>query len=85
MTITIPWGDGSEDNFYLDYTDPINPIVTSDPNLNHISRRKVIKYTTNQNIPNGTVYLIVEQRFDGLIIPIFETTVPIIDNTVSGF
>ena len=61
MTITIPWGDGSEDNFYLDYTDPINPIVTSDPNLNHISRRKVIKYTTNQNIPNGTVYLIVEQ------------------------
>ncbi len=85
MTITIPWGDGSEDNFYLDYTDPINPIVTSDPNLNHVSRRKVIKYTTNQNIPNGTVYLIVEQRFDGLIIPIFETTVPIIDNTVSGF
>ena len=85
MTITIPWEDGSEDNFYIDYTNPLNPVITSDENLDHITRRKVIRYTTNQSTPNGTVYLIVEQRFDGLIIPIFETTVPSIDNTISGF
>lgn len=85
MTITIPWGDSTEDNFYIDYTDVLNPIITSDENNTQITRRKVIKYIGNNSVPTGVSYLVVEQRFDGLIIPIFETTVPVLDETVPGF
>lgn len=85
MTITIPWEDGTEDNIYIDYTDVINPIITSDPNLNHITRRKVIKYNTTQTTPVSILYLAIEQRFDGIIVPMFETTVATLDNISSGF
>lgn len=41
--VTIPWGDGSGDNFYIDYTGvegSSESLITSDINQTGVERRK---------------------------------------------
>ena len=47
--VTIPWDDGSGDNFYIDYTGiggSSESLITSDTNLTGVERRKTLVFRT---------------------------------------
>lgn len=80
--VTIPWGDGSGDNFYIDYTGvegSSESLITSDINQTGVERRKTLVFrTTTSNVVTALqseVYLTVIQKTDSLVVAMFNNTV----------
>lgn len=79
--VTIPWNDGSGDNFYIDYTGggSSESLITSDINQTGVERRKTIVFrTTTSNIVialQAEAYLTVIQKTDSLVVAMFNNTV----------
>lgn len=80
--VTIPWGDGSGDNFYIDYTGvegSSESLLTSDINQTGVERRKTIVFrTTISNVVTALqveAYLTVIQKTDSLVVAMFNNTV----------
>lgn len=80
--VTIPWGDGSGDNFYIDYTGvegSSESLIISDINQTGVERRKTIVFrTTISNVVTALqseVYLTVIQKTDSLVVAMFNNTV----------
>lgn len=80
--VTIPWGDGSGDNFYIDYTrveGSSESLITSDINQTGVERRKTIVFrTTTSNVVTALqaeAYLTVIQKADSLVVAMFNNTV----------
>lgn len=79
--VTIPWDDGSGDNFYIDYTGvewSSESLITSDINQTGVERRKTIVFrTTTSNVVTALqaeAYLTVIQK-DSLVVAMFNNTV----------
>ena len=91
--ITIPWGDGTEDNFYMDFSNAANDqsiVVSSDENKTGLMRTKVLSF--KGAMPDGTIpeaqavaYLKVVQQVDGLIVATFDNSYSIYDDIKSGY
>lgn len=80
--VTIPWGDSSGDNFYIDYTGvegSSESLVTSDINQTGVERRKTLVFrTTTSNVVTALqseAYLTVIQKTDSLVVAMFNNTV----------
>lgn len=80
--VTIPWGDGSGDNFYIDYTGvegSSESLITSDINQTGVERRKTLVFrTTTSNVVialQTEAYLTVIQKTDSLVVAMFNNTV----------
>ena len=79
--VTIPWGDGSGDNFYIDYTGEgsSESLITSDINQTGVERRKTLVFrTTTSNVVTALqaeAYLTVIQKPDSLVVAMFNNTV----------
>lgn len=80
--VTIPWGDGSGDNFYIDYTGvegSSESLITSDLNQTGVERRKTLVFrTTTSNVVTvlqAEAYLTVIQKTDSLVVAMFNNTV----------
>lgn len=80
--VTIPWGDGSGDNFYIDYTGvegSSESLITSDINQTGVERRKTIVFRTiTLNVVTALqaeAYLTVIQKADSLVVAMFNNTV----------
>ena len=79
---TIPWDDGSGDNFYIDYTGVegnSESLITSDINQTGVERRKTLVFrTTASNVVTALqteAYLTVIQKTDSLVVAMFNNTV----------
>lgn len=83
--ITIPWEEGGDNNIYLDFTNPLEPIITSDENPGQTTRTKILKFKSITESPNQNAYLTIEQNFQGLVVVVFNQTLPVGNNTVPGF
>ena len=70
--VTIPWGDGSGDNFYIDYTGvegSSESLITSDINQTGVERRKTLVFrTTTSNV-------VTALQTDSLVVAMFNNTV----------
>lgn len=80
--VTISWGDGSGDNFYIDYTGvkgSSESLITSDINQTGVERRKTLVFrTTTSNVVTALqteAYLTVIQKTDSLVVAMFNNTV----------
>lgn len=82
--VTIPWGDGSVDNFYIDYTGvegSSESLITSDINQTGVERRKTLVFRTTTSTSNvvtalqSEAYLTVIQKTDSLVVAMFNNTV----------
>lgn len=80
--VTIPWGDGSGDNFYIDYTGvegSSESLITSDINQTGVERRKTLVFRTiTSNVVTALqaeAYLTVIQKTDSLVVAMFNNTV----------
>jgi hypothetical protein len=80
--VTIPWGDGSGDNFYIDYTGVEGSselLIISDINQTGVERRKTLVFrTTTSNVVTALqseAYLTVIQKTDSLVVAMFNNTV----------
>lgn len=79
--VTIPWGDGSGDNFYIDYTGvegSSESLITSDINQTGVERRKTLVFRTISNVVTALqaeAYLTVIQKTDSLVVAMFNNTV----------
>lgn len=81
--VTIPWGDGSGDNFYIDYTGvegSSESVITSNINQTGVERRKTLVFrTTTSNVVTALqaeAYLTVIQKTDNsLVVAMFNNTV----------
>ena len=78
--VTIPWGDGSGDNFYIDYTGvegSSESLITSDINQTGVERRKTLVFrTTTSNVVTALqaeAYLTVIQKTDSLVVAMLIT------------
>lgn len=90
--VTIPWDDGSGDNFYIDFSGVAGATtcpVTSDANLTGLERTKVLEFrTTTAGIPEASqasAYLTVVQKIDSLVVAMFENVVSIYDGQKAGY
>ena len=77
--ITIPWDDGSGDNFYIDYTGiggSSESLITSDTNLTGVERRKTLVFRTTTTrvatAQQAEAYLTVVQMTDSLIVSFYD-------------
>lgn len=82
--VTIPWGDGSGDNFYIDYTGvegSSESLIISDINQTGVERRKTLVFRTTTSTSNvvtalqSEAYLTVIQKPDSLVVAMFNNTV----------
>lgn len=80
--VTIPWGDGSGDNFYIDYTGiegSSESLIISDINQTGVERRKTLVFrTTTSNVVTALqseAYLTVIQKTDSLVVAMFNNKV----------
>lgn len=80
--VTIPWGDGSGDNFYIDYTGvegSSESLITSDINQTGVERRKTLVFRTiTSNVVTtlqAEAYLTVIQKTDSLVVAMFNNAV----------
>lgn len=76
--VSIPWNDGSGDNFYIDYTGiegSSESLITSDTNLTGVERRKTLVFRTTTTgvttAQQAEAYLTVVQMTDSLIVATF--------------
>jgi len=90
--ITIPWDDGSGDNFYMEYTGSggsYETIITSDANFTGVERRKTLVFRTTTaavaTAQQAEAYLTVIQRTDGLIVATFSNILSIYDDQKAGY
>ena len=90
--VTIPWGDGSGDNFYIDYTGiegSYESIITSDINRTGVERRKTLVFRTTAAVvttaQQAEAYLTVVQKTDGLIVATFSNIVATYDGIKAGY
>lgn len=71
--ITVPWGDTTHDNFYLDFINIENKevLVTSDENSSGITRKKEISLqVSDNNHPNSIIYIQIVQEVQGTLFPL---------------
>lgn len=80
--VTIPWDDGSGDNFYIDYTGvegSSESLITSDINQTGVERRKTLVFRTiTSNVVTALqaeAYLTVIQKTDSLVVAMFNNIV----------
>ena len=91
--VTIPWDDGSGDNFYIDYTGiggSSESLITSDTNLTGVERRKTLVFRTTTTrvatAQQAEAYLTVVQMTDSLIIiATFSNIVSLYDDVKAGY
>lgn len=90
--VSIPWDDGSGDNFYIDYTGiqgSSESLISSDTNLTGVERRKTLVFRTTKapvtSAQQAEAYLTVVQRTDSLIVAMFEGVVSIYDDMKAGY
>lgn len=99
--ISIPWNDGTNQNFYLDFSNVQENgqiLVTSDKNTQGIQRVKVIgfkgiseKVDNNQPIAykvdnnQPIAYLQVLQQTDNSIVATFDSNVSIYDDNKASY
>ena len=90
--VTIRWGDGSGDNFYIDYTGiegSSESIITSDINRTGVERRKTLVFRTTAAVvttaQQAEAYLTVVQKTDGLIVATFSNIVATYDGIKAGY
>ena len=89
--ISIPWGDGTNQNFYLDFSNVQENgqiLVTSDKNTNGIQRVKVIGFKgISEQIDNNQpiAYLQVLQQTDNSIVATFDNKKSLYSNTSSQY
>lgn len=90
--VSIPWNDGSGDNFYIDYTGiegSSESLITSDTNLTGVERRKTLVFrTTTTRIATAQqaeAYLTVVQMTDSLIVATFSNIVSLYDDQKAGY
>lgn len=90
--VSIPWDDGSGDNFYIDYMGiqgSSESLISSDTNLTGVERRKTLVFRTTKapvtSAQQAEAYLTVVQRTDSLIVAMFEGVVSIYDDMKAGY
>lgn len=90
--VTIPWDDGSGDNFYIDYTGiggSSESLITSDTNLTGVERRKTLVFRTTTTgvttAQQAEAYLTVVQMTDSLIVATFSNIVSIYEGQKAGY
>ena len=93
--ISIPWGDGTNQNFYLDFSNVQENgqiLVTSDKNTQGIQRVKVIGFKGISGGISGKVdnnqpiaYLQVLQQTDNSIVATFDSNVSIYDDNKASY
>lgn len=87
--VSIPWEDGSGDNFYIDFSGiagTSQSIVTSDHNLTGFERRKTIEFRTTSNTSKqASAYLTVIQKTDSLVVAMYDNIVSIYDDKKAGY
>lgn len=90
--VSIPWDDGSGDNFYIDYTGiegSSESLITSDTNLTGVERRKTLVFRTTTatvaTAQQAEAYLTVVQMTDSLIVATFSNIVSIYDEQKAGY
>lgn len=89
--VTIPWDDGSGDNFYIDYTGiggSSESLITSDTNLTGVERRKTLVFRTTTTrvatAQQAEAYLTVVQMTDSLVAT-FSNIVSLYDDVKAGY
>lgn len=90
--VSIPWDDGSGDNFYIDYTGiegSSESLITSDTNLTGVERRKTLVFRTTTTrvaiAQQAEAYLTVVQMTDSLIVATFSNIVSLYDDVRAGY
>lgn len=86
LKISIPWGDGTNQYFYLDFSkiqENNQILVTSDKNTMGIQRVKVIGFKGIYNQP--IAYLQVLQQTDNNIVATFDSNVSIYDDNKASY
>lgn len=90
--VTIPWDDGSGDNFYIDYTGiggSSESFITSDTNLTGVERRKTLIFRTTTTrvvtAQQAEAYLTVVQITDSLIVATFSNIISFYDDVKAGY
>ena len=89
--ISIPWGDGTNQNFYLDFSNVQENgqiLVTSDKKTNCIQRVKVIGLKgISEQIDNNQpiAYLQVLHQTDNSIVATFDCNVSIYDDNKASY
>lgn len=89
--VSIPWEDGTADNFYLNFSYVISTgtiTISSDKNSSNIVRTKtlVFKGATDDETQNtqASVYLHITQQVNNLVIATFVDTTSIYNNVKAG-
>lgn len=89
--VSIPWNDGSGDNFYIDYTGiegSSESLITSDTNLTGVERRKTLVFRTTTGVTTAQqaeAYFTVVQMTDSLIVATFFNIVSMYDDQKAGY
>lgn len=90
--VTIPWDDGSGDNFYIDYTGiggSSESLITSDTNLTRVKRRKTLVFRTTTTrvatAQQAEAYLTVVQMTDSLIVARYDIRESLYDDVKAGY
>ena len=89
--ISIPWGDGTNQNFYLDFSNVQENgqiLVTSDKNTQGIQRVKVIGFKgISEKVDNNQpiAYLQVLQQTDNSVVATFDNKKSLYSNTSSQY
>lgn len=90
--VSIPWDDGSGDNFYIDYTGiegSSESLITSDTNLTGVERRKTLVFRTTTaavaTAQQAEAYLTVVQMTNSLIVATFSNIVSMYDDQKAGY
>ena len=94
--ISIPWGDGTNQNFYLDFSNVQENgqiLVTSDKNTQGIQRVKVIGFKgisfkgISEKVDNNQpiAYLQVLQQTDNSVVATFDSNVSIYDDNKASY
>lgn len=90
--VSIPWDDGSGDNFYIDYTGiegSSESLIISDTNLTGVERRKTLVFRTTTTgvttAQQAEAYLTVVQMTDSLTVATFFNIVSMYDDQKAGY
>jgi hypothetical protein len=91
LKISIPWGDGTNQYFYLDFSkiqENDQVLVTSDKNTQGIQRVKVIGFKgISEKVDNNQpiAYLQVLQQTDNSVVATFDNKKSLYSNTSSQY
>lgn len=84
----IPWGDATEDKFYIDLAlvgEGSDAKVTSDANLTEIGRSKTVCFNTYSNSPNHRLCMTVVQGPDSLVSATFDEYSSVYQGRKAGY